>query len=104
MAYLPPGFELESRGNFDPLGPLLSKGIEATNGYRTKGDIERLRKEGYTPASNSDHLRGDAVDLVPGKSGWNLTRLAIEAKKVFGPDAQVGIHNGTHVHVSLKGW
>ncbi len=104
MPDLPPGFEIESRGDYDPLGPLLSQGIEATNGYRTEGDIHRLKREGYTPASNSDHLRGDAVDLVPGKSGWNLTKLATMAKQQFGPEAQVGIHNGTHVHVSLKGW
>jgi hypothetical protein len=101
---LPPGFELESRGDYDPLGPLLKSGIEATNGYRTPEDIQRLKREGYTPAPDSDHLRGDAVDLVPGKSGWNLKKLAVEARKQFGPEAQIGIHNGTHVHVSLKGW
>jgi endonuclease YncB( thermonuclease family) len=104
MPNLPPGFEIEDRGDYDPLAPLLQAGVEPTNGYRTKGDIQRLKAEGYTPATNSDHLRGDAVDLTPGKSGWNLTKLAAKAKEVFGPEAQVGIHNGTHVHVSLKGW
>jgi hypothetical protein len=102
---LPPGFKVEKRGDgFDPLAPLLSAGVETTNGYRTPRDSLRLRSKGYKPADDSDHLRGDAVDLTPGKTGWSLDQLADKAREQFGPDASVGIHDGTHVHVSLKGW
>lgn len=101
---LPPGFQLENRGDFDPVKPLLDAGVEITNGYRTPADIQRLKAEGYTPAEHSSHLNGDSVDLAPGKSGMSLAQLQAFAQQKFGPEAQVGIHNGTHVHVTLKGW
>src|SRR4051812_17212010 len=97
---IPDGFELESAGGFDPLGPLFNAGVQATNGFRTPRDILRLRSQGYKPALDSDHLRGDAVDLTPGNSGWSLDQLVARARDQFGPEASVGIHNGTHVHVS----
>lgn len=97
---LPAGFELE---DFDPLDPLLSAGVKATNGYRTKGDNRRLRAKGYTPAEGGDHERGDAVDLTPGESGWSLNKLAAHARRHFGKDATVLIE-GDHVHVAKPGW
>ena len=97
---LPPGFELEPP---DPLDPLLAAGVQATNGFRTKADLERLRRQGYKPAANSDHLRGDGVDLVPGKSGWSLKKIAAEARRQFGPGATITV-KGDHVHVSAPGW
>ena len=83
---------------------LRSLGVEPTSGFRTQGDVERLRREGYTPAANGAHNMGDGVDLVPGKSGLNLTQLQSSARKEFGPDAKVEIHNGSHVHVAVSGW
>ena len=86
------------------LKPLLDAGAVPTNGYRTQGDIQRLRAQGYTPAADSDHLRGDAVDLVPGKMGLTLDQLVQRAKQTLGPGASASVHNGTHVHISVPGW
>lgn len=61
---LPPGFEVETPpARRDPWDILKEEGFVATNGYRTKGDTARIRSQGYKPADNSDHLRGDDVDL-----------------------------------------
>jgi hypothetical protein len=46
----------------------LVPGATVTSTDRTKTDQERLRKQGYAPATNSQHLRqGKAVDFVPPK-------------------------------------
>ena len=77
---LPPGYAMAGPSPAPPrpmpdpnlLRPLLSAGVVPTNGYRTPADIQRLRSQGYHPASNSLHLNGDAVDLTPGTSGMGL--------------------------------
>lgn len=106
---LPPGFEPEQpqRPPADPdfFKPLLSRGVEATNGYRTPKDIDRLRAKGYTPAANSKHLDGDALDLTPGKSGLSMRQLEMRARALTRnwPGAKV-INEGHHVHVQMPGW
>jgi endonuclease YncB( thermonuclease family) len=87
------------------LKPLLAAGVVPTNGYRTPGDIQRLQAEGYTPAANSLHLNGDAVDLVPGKSGLSLSQLLARAQAIAGrwPSGRV-LNEGDHVHLQLPGW
>jgi hypothetical protein len=100
---LPPGYAL---GN-DPdlLKPLFDLGVEASNGYRTPEDIERLKREGYRPADNSLHLNGDAVDLLPGKSNLSLKALHAQASALAAkwPGGKA-IDEGDHVHLQLPGW
>lgn len=88
----------------DPLQSILDQGAILTNALRTDADTERLRRQGYTPATNSLHLAGDAVDLTPGQTGWSLKELAARARKAFGSSYSIGIHNGTHVHIQKPGW
>lgn len=83
---------------------LQSLGVEATSGFRTEGDVKRLKAEGYTPATNGAHNRGDGIDLTPGKSGLSLSQLRTKAQSEFGKGAHVSIDNGTHVHVAVPGW
>lgn len=106
---LPPGFTLggPQPPERDPnlLKPLFDAGIEPTNGYRTPADIERLRRQGYKPASNSAHLDGDAVDLTPGKTRFTLrdvqARAEAIAKRWPGGSA---LNEGDHIHLKLPGW
>lgn len=88
----------------DALASLTKQGIVITSGFRTEEDVKRLKAEGYTPASSGGHMKGDGVDLVPGKSGMSLEQLAEEARARFGPKAIIAIHNGSHVDVKVPGW
>jgi hypothetical protein len=87
----------------DALGSLTGLGVDVTSGFRTEGDNERLRREGYRPATNSHHLDGDAVDLTPGKSGLSMAQLEERARALFGPDAKF-LNEGDHLHVTVAGW
>lgn len=113
----PPGFSLQTtprrsgmfagppRRDPDLFRPLFAEGIEATNGYRTQADIERIRTQGYKPAANSLHLKGDALDLTPGRSGLSMRDVEVRARKIAAqwPGAKV-LNEGHHVHVQLPGW
>ncbi|MCA1653663.1 MAG: hypothetical protein ABR588_05885 [Sphingomicrobium sp.] len=115
MPNLPPGFQLDApprlpgtlsaRPSGDPLKPLLDAGVVPTNGFRTPVDIQRLRAEGYSPAPNSLHLRGDAVDLTPGTSGMRLSDVQARALAIASqwPGGKV-LNEGDHVHLQLPGW
>ncbi|URD60482.1 thermonuclease family protein [Sphingomonas sp. KRR8] len=87
------------------LKPLLDSGVVPTNGYRTPADIQRLRAQGYTPAPNSLHLKGDAVDLTPGTSGLSMAQLQARAQQIAKtwPGAKV-LNEGDHTHVQFPGW
>jgi endonuclease YncB( thermonuclease family) len=104
---LPQGYQLQGPPERDPnlLQPLFSLGVEATNGYRTPADIQRLKAQGYQPAANSLHLNGDAVDLTPGRSGLGLSDLAARANSIAAryPGAKV-LNEGDHIHVEFPGW
>lgn len=104
---LPPGYKLGGKPKvaLDPFNPLLSAGVEATNGYRTPGDIQRLRAQGYKPAAKSLHLDGDALDLVPGKSGMTMGQLKVRADMIARnwPGGKV-LNEGDHIHAQLPGW
>jgi hypothetical protein len=110
---LPPGYAMAGpspapqRPMPDPnlLKPLLSAGVVPTNGYRTPADIQRLRAQGYHPASNSLHLNGDAVDLTPGSSGMRLGDVQTRAQAIatHWPGGRV-LNEGDHVHLQLPGW
>lgn len=106
---LPPGFALQSGAAPPPdpnlLKPLFDAGVVPTNGYRTPADIQRLKAEGYSPAPNSLHLDGDAVDLTPGSSGLNLMQVMERAKAIASkwPNGRV-LNEGDHIHLQLPGW
>ena len=105
---LPPGYQLTGTGpppNPDLLAPLLGNGVAVTSGYRTPADIERLRSQGYHPAPNSHHLDGDAVDLVPGKSGMTMRQLQAKAQAIASgwSNGRV-IPEGDHIHLQIPGW
>jgi endonuclease YncB( thermonuclease family) len=80
-------------------------GVVPTNGYRTPADIQRLRAQGYSPAANSLHLQGDAVDLTPGRSGLTLQQLQARAAAIANawPNGRV-LNEGDHIHLQLPGW
>ncbi len=104
---LPPGYSMAAPPPPDPnlIKPLLDAGVVPTNGYRTPVDIQRLRSQGYRPASNSLHLNGDAVDLTPGTSGMRLGDVQTRAQAIAGrwPGGRV-LNEGDHVHLQLPGW
>lgn len=108
---LPPGFVLERGGSsgsrpsrgVDPWQAAQSAGFNVTNGYRTQQDQQRIRRQGYRPAPNSDHLRGDAMDLT--HPSWSRQQMISWARNQFEdwPGAQFRYHDG-HLHVGLPGW
>lgn len=83
---------------------LRRRGAQVSNGFRTEEDVRRLKRQGYTPAEDGPHNRGDGVDLVPGGQLKTLRQLEAHARKEFGQGASVAVHNGTHVHVEVPGW
>lgn len=89
----------------DPLGTINGWGVTVTNGFRTPADTERLKRQGYHPADNSLHLDGDAVDIVPGKSGLSMDQLHHRAQALASTwkGAKV-LNEGDHIHVQLPGW
>lgn len=99
----PKGFVVD--GPARPIDPLLRAGVGPTSGFRTPADIQRLRAAGYSPASNSLHLRGDAVDLVPGRSGLSMRELRDRALSVAAswPGGRA-LNEGDHIHLQLPGW
>ena len=108
MASLPPlpsGASLlpDQDQSADPLEVLRAAGFKWTNGYRTPHDIERLRDEGYTPASNSTHMQGDTVDLT--HPGLSPHAQAVKLKQLFAdwPGLYV-LDEGDHRHMRLPGW
>lgn len=100
----PPGFEVLSKAKVDPWDILRAEGFTATNGYRTEGDVERIRRKGYKPATGGAHNRGDGVDLdhpklPPKAQAVRLRQLA----KQYGWDAKI-LDEGHHRHLAIKGW
>ncbi|MCL6741162.1 hypothetical protein LZ518_08465 [Sphingomonas sp. RB56-2] len=94
---------------FDPGGFFANAGVTVTSGYRTAEHQADMRRQGYTPAPNSLHLEGDAVDLVPseGQSWGDVRKAARHAVEQWGNGAKLIDETGTakpHVHVQLPGW
>lgn len=88
----------------DPWEVLQGDGFTLNNGYRTQGDQARIRAQGYSPAPNSAHLRGDAVDLGhPRLSRSQMQRRARELLTAEGHNPRMIYHDG-HLHVTVPGW
>jgi len=76
-------------------------GVRITSGYRTPEYQADMRRRGYSPAANSTHLDGSALDLAPppGKSmGW-LAKRVLQLE----PKARV-LNEGDHLHVTFPDW
>lgn len=87
----------------DVIGSLRSAipGVGIQSGYRTPEYQADMRRRGYTPANNSRHLDGSALDLTPprGKSmGW----LMEQVRRVE-PNAYL-LNEGDHLHVEFPDW
>jgi hypothetical protein len=83
---------------------MLARGVEPTSGFRNGEDVQRLKRDGYQPATNGAHNLGDGIDLVPGKSGLSLGQLQTFARKEFPNGSKVEVHGGTHVHIAVPDW
>lgn len=103
---LPDGFVVEDSQSYDPMKDIMASGYDFTNGYRAPEDIEELKRRGYKPAQNSLHLQGDAIDLVPGKSGKSMDDVRNFASNLLGKWGGKGrvFDEGDHVHLQLEGW
>ncbi len=87
----------------DVLGALQRAipGVSITSGYRTREYQADMRRRGYTPAKNSAHLTGSALDLVPPR-GMTLGQLMQRVRKVE-PGARM-LPEGDHLHVTFPDW
>lgn len=87
----------------DVLGTLQRAipGVSITSGYRTREYQADMRRRGYTPAKNSAHLDGSALDLVPPR-GMTLGQLMTRVRAVE-PGAQM-LPEGDHLHVTFPDW
>lgn len=100
----PPGFEIQGAApRRDPWDILKAEGFVASNGYRTDGDTARIRAQGYKPAPNSDHTRGDGVDLDHPKLSPRKQEQRLH--ELFGDwEGRKILDEGHHRHLSLPGW
>lgn len=76
-------------------------GIGVTSGYRTPEYQADMRRRGYTPAQNSAHLDGSALDLLP-PPGKSMNWLGAQVKRIF-PDARL-LPEGDHLHAVFPGY
>jgi endonuclease YncB( thermonuclease family) len=91
----PAGFEV------DPLATVQASGARITSGVRSP---EHNRRVGGVP--NSDHLRGDGLDLTPGPGqSWDdLRSMANElARTKGGKVIDESRTRKPHIHISLPG-
>jgi hypothetical protein len=92
-----------SAGGEDPLEVLRREGFVWTNGFRTPADIQRLREQGYKPASHSTHMQGDTVDLT--HPGMSAAAQARRLRELFGSWKGFKVlDEGDHRHMRLPGW
>nr|ART39565.1 J437 [uncultured bacterium] len=100
---LPPGARLTS-AKPDPWEVLQAEGFRPTSGFRTPGDVERIRAQGYNPATNGPHNRGDGVDLTHPKLSPKAQAARLDAlSKQYGWGATI-VDEGHHRHLAIPGW
>ncbi|MCK9543970.1 MAG: hypothetical protein M0R03_18275 [Novosphingobium sp.] len=76
-------------------------GVRFTSGYRTPEYQADMRRRGYNPSSNSAHLDGSALDMLP-PPGKSMEWLKGQVRKLR-PDARLLIHDG-HLHATFPGY
>ncbi len=74
----------------------LNKVVEVTSGYRT---VEHNASESVRGASNSYHLRGEAVDIKPPS---NLLKRAFIIASTIPVVGGVGIYESGIIHIDLR--
>jgi uncharacterized protein YcbK (DUF882 family) len=88
----------ETREKLGELAKLLDLPVVVTSGDRTPEDQERLLREGYQPAKDSEHLHGRAADIyVPGMTAKELAPFAKKAGFTG-----IGIYDDGHLHVDTR--
>ncbi|MCK9541580.1 MAG: hypothetical protein M0R03_06060 [Novosphingobium sp.] len=76
-------------------------GVRFTSGYRTPEYQADMRRRGYNPSTNSSHLDGSALDMLP-PPGKSMEWLKGQVRKLR-PDARLLIHDG-HLHATFPGY
>ena len=92
----------------DLYGELQKKypGIGLTSGFRDKEYQEDMKKRGYKPAANSEHLVGDSIDIKSFPGGLTLAQGAAQLRKQY-PEAKIiygDKNHRDHVHFSAPGY
>ncbi|MXO85244.1 hypothetical protein GRI38_04300 [Altererythrobacter aurantiacus] len=100
----PPGFAIEGesggRNVFADLKDAIP-GIRFTSGYRDQAYQDDMRRRGYKPAWNSEHLDGSSLDMLP-PPGKSMEWLKAQVRR-YDPKAKLLIHDG-HLHASFPGY
>jgi hypothetical protein len=100
----PPGFsivgEAAGRNVYADLQAAIP-GLRFTSGYRTPEYQADMRARGYRPATNSAHLTGSALDLLP-PPGKTLSWLGKRVRQVE-PNARL-LPEGDHLHATFPGY
>lgn len=76
-------------------------GVQFTSGFRTPEYQADMRRRGYNPASNSGHLDGSALDMLP-PPGKSMSWLREQVQRQH-PNARTLIHDG-HLHATFPDW
>jgi hypothetical protein len=76
-------------------------GIDVTSGFRTPEYQADMKRRGYRPASDSGHLSGSKLDLVPPK-GMSRAQLRAKIKALY-PNAHI-LDEGDHLDVAFPGY
>lgn len=79
----------------------LIPGVQFTSGFRTPEYQADMRRRGYKPASNSGHLDGTALDMLP-PPGKSMSWLRDQVGR-YDPNAKLLIHDG-HLHATFPGY
>jgi hypothetical protein len=76
-------------------------GAQFGSGFRTPEYQADMRRRGYRPAWNSEHLDGSSLDMLPPK-GKTLGWLEAQVRR-YDPKARTLIHDG-HLHATFPGY
>lgn len=100
---IPQELPAPSTDKADVHGFLLSAipGIQVTSGYRSEAYQADMRRRGYNPASNSGHLSGSSLDLLP-PPGKSISWLRGKVKSIY-PKAKL-LEEGDHLHATFPGY
>ncbi len=88
----------ETRSKLEKLAAALGATVHVTSGDRTTADQERLLRQGYHPARQSQHLFGHAADIYV--DGRDTAEVAEAARKVG--FTGIGTYRDGHVHVDTR--
>lgn len=93
--------EWEDISNLDYYDDIRKRipGVQVTSGFRTKEYQQDMRRRGYKPAENSEHLLGEKLDFThPKGNKWLQSEIARHY-----PEAQF-LNEGDHLDVRFPGY